>query len=156
MTNAAPSRKLKARDYKINARPLPVPEGSKFKLAVGLVAGILVMLFMSAFAEIFGQQAGDTVFKSALVVLPPILTLIIGYYLIWRNPAISRHSLVHVYTRDRFLKDISEIRSSALEFLELASSENDRSSRFTKADKSSILGNESGNHTRPFNCGKGL
>jgi hypothetical protein len=80
MANGAPSRKLKARDYKINAKPSPVPEDSKFKLAVGLVAGILVMLFMSAFAEIFGQQAGDTVFKSALVVLPPILTLIIGYY----------------------------------------------------------------------------
>jgi hypothetical protein len=63
--------------------------------------------------------------------------------LIWRNPAITRHSLVHIYTRERFLRDISEIRSSALEFLELASSENDRSSRFTKADKSATLESES-------------
>lgn len=86
MASNATNRRLKASDYKIGTKPLPVPEESKFRLAVGLVAGILGMLFLAAFAEIFGQQGGDTVFKSAIVVLPPILTLIIGYYFSHKKP----------------------------------------------------------------------
>jgi lipopolysaccharide export LptBFGC system permease protein LptF len=84
MANNTVNRRVKASDYRISTKP--VPEERKFRLAVGLVAGILGMLFLAAFAEIFGQQGGDTVFKSALVVLPPILTLIIGYYFSHKKP----------------------------------------------------------------------
>ncbi len=46
--------------------------------------------------------------------------------LIWKNPIITRHTLVQIYTKDQLLSEAKEIRESALEFLKLAAEENDR------------------------------
>ncbi len=49
--------------------------------------------------------------------------------LIWRNPILTTHSLIQIYTKDYFLKELSEIRECAVKFLEAAVSENDRTPR---------------------------
>jgi hypothetical protein len=49
--------------------------------------------------------------------------------LIWRNPILTTHSLIQIYTKDYFLKELSEIRECAVKFLEAAVSENDRAPR---------------------------
>jgi hypothetical protein len=46
--------------------------------------------------------------------------------LIWKNPLITRHTLVAIYTKERFLAEASKLRGAALRFLELAAQENDR------------------------------
>lgn len=82
----AATRKRKASDYNIGLKPLPVNEDTKFKLALILVAIILFLLVLSSIAEIFYKEPGDNVFNKSIIVLPPMITLIIGYYFSHRKP----------------------------------------------------------------------
>ena len=80
------NQKKRAHDYKVSLKPLPVNEDMKFRWAVGLVGLILVLLVAASFAEVFGAVPGDNVFSKSIIVLPPMITLIIGYYFSHRKP----------------------------------------------------------------------
>lgn len=49
--------------------------------------------------------------------------------LIWKNPIINRHTLLHIYTKDQFIAESKEIYANALDFIKLAAQENDKSPR---------------------------
>jgi len=49
--------------------------------------------------------------------------------LIWKNPVVTRHTIVPIYTRNRFLELAPTLRTGALKFLELVAAENDRHPR---------------------------
>jgi hypothetical protein len=49
--------------------------------------------------------------------------------LIWRNPLVTRHTIVQIYTRRKFLEEVRDYRSAVLTFLEAATIEHDRSPR---------------------------
>jgi hypothetical protein len=46
--------------------------------------------------------------------------------LIWRNPLITRHTIVQIYTAEQFLADGPALQAAATEFVALAAAENDR------------------------------
>jgi hypothetical protein len=49
--------------------------------------------------------------------------------LIWKNPIISNHTLVEIYTKDQLIADAKDLKDNAQILLELAAKENDRSPR---------------------------
>jgi hypothetical protein len=49
--------------------------------------------------------------------------------LIWKNPMITRHTIVQIYTAEQFLFECPALFSAAGEFVKLAAAENDRSPR---------------------------
>jgi hypothetical protein len=49
--------------------------------------------------------------------------------LIWKNPMITRHTIVQIYTADQFLVDGPVLHAAATEFVTLAAGENDRAPR---------------------------
>lgn len=56
--------------------------------------------------------------------------------LIWKNPLVSRHTIVEIYTQERFLAEAAEFRNSVLSFVEAAAAEHDRSPRLKQANNS--------------------
>ena len=78
--------KLKSRNYRTYTKPVSIAEDAKFRLAIGLIAGILFLMVLAGFAEVFGSQVGDNVFNKSIIILPPMVTLIIGYYFSHRKP----------------------------------------------------------------------
>lgn len=49
--------------------------------------------------------------------------------LIWKNPLVTRHAIVQVYTQQKFLEEVQDYRSAVVAFLEAATNEHDRSPR---------------------------
>ena len=50
--------------------------------------------------------------------------------LIWRQPAVTRHTLVLIYTRECFLNEAAELRLAAKTMCELVVAEDARHTRF--------------------------
>lgn len=49
--------------------------------------------------------------------------------LIWKNPVVTRHTIVQIYTRQKFLEEVRDYRSAIVTFLDAAVNEHDRSPR---------------------------
>lgn len=58
--------------------------------------------------------------------------------LVWRNPLVTRHTIIQIYTKDKFFSEASHIRVASLAFLEAATAEHDRSPRLSQTDKGGI------------------
>ena len=56
--------------------------------------------------------------------------------LIWKNPVVTRHAIVQIYTQQKFLDEAQDYRSAAIGFLEAATNEHDRSPRLKLAEDS--------------------
>jgi hypothetical protein len=56
--------------------------------------------------------------------------------LIWKNPLVTRHTIVQIYTKDKFLTEAEEYRANVLLFLKAATTEHDRSPRMKPANPS--------------------
>lgn len=54
--------------------------------------------------------------------------------LIWKNPLITRHTIVHIYTKDTFIAEASNIWAASVDFLRMAAAEHDRSPRLKAND----------------------
>ena len=50
--------------------------------------------------------------------------------LVWKNPVITRHTLVEVYTKEYFISEAASIRRNAESLLGFVTNENNRSNRF--------------------------
>lgn len=55
--------------------------------------------------------------------------------LIWKNPLVSRHTIVQIYTQERFLAEAPDFWNAVIAFVEAASAEHDRSPRLKPANK---------------------
>jgi hypothetical protein len=56
--------------------------------------------------------------------------------LIWKNPLVSRHTIVQVYTEKAFFSEAEQYRSNVLAFLQAATAEHDRAPRVKLANNS--------------------
>ncbi|HEX4966226.1 MAG TPA: hypothetical protein VF173_35790 [Thermoanaerobaculia bacterium] len=55
-------------------------EEERFWLAKWLLLGLVVLFVLSAAADLFAGDQGKTVFEACKTIVPPIATLVIGYY----------------------------------------------------------------------------
>lgn len=53
---------------------------SKHALARECLLGVLFVLVLSGVASLYGGQKGSIIFDKCITVLPPIATLILGYF----------------------------------------------------------------------------
>lgn len=58
----------------------PVGEREKLQLAKWLLLGIWILFALGALAQLAYGEHGGPVFETCKTILPPIATLIIGYY----------------------------------------------------------------------------
>jgi hypothetical protein len=59
----------------------PIGEEEKFQLAKSLLLGVGSLFVLGVLAQIFyGEHGGGAIFETCKTVLPPIATLVIGYY----------------------------------------------------------------------------
>lgn len=59
---------------------VPIPEERKLQLASGVLLGTFILFVLSATAAISFPTTGDKIFETSKVVLPPIVSLVLGYY----------------------------------------------------------------------------
>jgi hypothetical protein len=57
-----------------------ISEKDKFDLAKWILLGVVILLVLSSVAYFENQIQGQKIFDAAFMVLPPIATLILGYY----------------------------------------------------------------------------
>jgi len=50
-------------------------------------------------------------------------------FLIWKNPVVDRHTLIHIYRKERFISELRQYRDHLLELCDYAAKENDRHPR---------------------------
>lgn len=58
----------------------PFGEREKFSLAKWVLFGVLVLFLLGGVALLTNPTTGETIFETCKAVLPPIATLVIGYY----------------------------------------------------------------------------
>ena len=58
----------------------PIGEKEKFQLAKSLLLGISILFVLGALAQIFYGEHGGAIFETCKTILPPLATLVIGYY----------------------------------------------------------------------------
>lgn len=58
----------------------PVAERERFQLAKWLLLGVGILFILGALAQLTYEQQGGPIFETCKTVLPPIATLVIGYY----------------------------------------------------------------------------
>lgn len=56
--------------------------------------------------------------------------------LIWKNPLVTRHTIVQIYTEEAFFSEAEQYRANVLAFLAAATAEHDRSPRVKPANSS--------------------
>ena len=56
--------------------------------------------------------------------------------LIWKNPVVTRHTIVQIYTEEAFFSEAEQYRADVLRFLEAATAEHDRAPRRNLANNS--------------------
>lgn len=55
-------------------------EQAKYRLAKGILLGIGILFILGGIAYIFTPIAGKDIFEKCVTLLPPITTLVLGYY----------------------------------------------------------------------------
>ena len=60
--------------------------------------------------------------------------------LVWRNPLVTPHTIVQVYTMDKFLAEAAQLQAASIEFLKAAAAEHDRSPRLKPDANNSLEG----------------
>jgi hypothetical protein len=72
--------KRKASD--IIVATVPINEEARLNLAVWLLLGLAILLVLGALAYILATDVrrGEKIFEASITVLPPIATLVVGYY----------------------------------------------------------------------------
>lgn len=58
----------------------PLPPGKKLGLAKETLLGLAVLFLAAGIAGVFGGEPGQLVFDTCAKAIPPIATLILGYY----------------------------------------------------------------------------
>ena len=76
-TPNAPSRKTASM---LRPRLQPISEQDKFQLAKWVLLGVAVLFFLGGIALISPYENGAHLFDACKTILPPIATLVIGYY----------------------------------------------------------------------------
>lgn len=56
--------------------------------------------------------------------------------LIWKNPLVTRHTIVQIYTEEAFFSEVEQYRENVLTFLQVATAEYDRAPRTKLANNS--------------------
>jgi hypothetical protein len=74
----AAATRRKARDFQIYTKP--VPESDKLVLAGRLLFGLAVLMLLGGLAYYFNEKTGEKIFSTCTTTIPPIVTLILGYY----------------------------------------------------------------------------
>jgi hypothetical protein len=58
----------------------PIPDEKKMEFALWVLLGVFLLFVLSATASVFSPQSGDKIFETSKTVLPPIVTLVLGYF----------------------------------------------------------------------------
>ncbi len=70
--------KLRASDVQIYLQP--IAEREKLELAKWLLLGIAILFLLGGLGLLLADENGQKLFDAVAAILPPIATLVIGYY----------------------------------------------------------------------------
>jgi hypothetical protein len=69
-----------ARNVKNGVMYAPISDEKKMEFALWVLLGVFLLFVLSAIASVFSPQSGDKIFETSKTVLPPIVTLVLGYF----------------------------------------------------------------------------